>query len=204
MTEISTPSIGMSGLFEFKEPYHTLLIAQVSYTCRSLRTLSDIAASGEQIWERYYEPYGVTVEAYQQDLANNVCIVGLQAGTGEWAYVPESFIASIPDPNGIAYTPVMLGVYLGAVEDTFALDGITTQIESVVQATLGVKPQIRGAVVGQSVILSHTEHERLLASRASLKTSKESDYARAQRLQTELSAAQEKIAQLSDYIKNRM
>lgn len=204
MADITTPGIGMSGLYELKEPYHNLLISQVSYTCRSLRTLSDIAAAGEQIWERYYEPYAVSVEVYQQDLANNVCIVGLQAGTGEWAYVPESFIAAIPDPNGITYTPVMLGVYLGALEDTFPLNGITTQIESLVQASLGVKPQVRGVVVGQSVILSHDEHERLTVARNALKTSQESDYARAQRLQTELTKANEKIAQLSLHIQNRL
>lgn len=204
MAEITTPSIGMSGVFELKDPFHTLLIAQVSYTCRSLRTLSDIAASGEQIWERYYEPYKVSIEAYQQDLTNNVCIVGLQAGTGEWAYVPESFIASVPDPNGVMYTPVMLGVYLGAVEDTFSLDGLQAQIESLVQATLGVKPQIKGVAAGQSVILSHEEHDRLVAARASLKTSHESDYARAARLERELTQAKDKIMSLETYIKTKL
>lgn len=194
----------MSGLFELKEPYNTLIIPHVSYTCRSLRTLSEIAAAGEQIWERFYEPYNVTVEAYQQDLSNNICIVTLQAGTGEFVDVPESFILSIPDPNGVTYTPVMLGVYLGALEDTYPLDGLKTQIESLVKATLGVKPDIRGAVVGQSVILSHDEHSRLQTALAALKTSDESDYARAQRLQAELTQAKEKIAQMNTFIRDRL
>jgi hypothetical protein len=204
MSDITTPGIGMSGLFILQDPFHQVLIPQVSYTCRSLRTLSDIAAAGEQIWERFYQPYNVPIDLYQRDLANNICIVGLQAGTGEWAFVPESFITAIPDPNGITYTPVMLGVYLGAVEDTFSLSSITSEIESLIQATIGVKPQIQGVVVGQSVILSHEEHNRLIAARAALKTSDESDYARAQRLQTQLTEATEKIAQLSEYIKARL
>lgn len=201
MSAIFTPSIGMSGLFELKEPFNNLLIPQVSYTCRSLRTLSEIAASGEKIWERFYEPYQVSVEAYQADLANNICIVGLQAGTGEMADVPESFITALPDPNGVLYTPITLGVYLGAVEDSFALDGIVTQIENAVQAALGVKPQVKGIVSGQSVILSHLENERLLAARAAVKVQIESDYARAERLARELVQARDKIAALENFIR---
>lgn len=200
MADTLTPGIGVSGLYTLKDPYHQMLIPQVSYTCRSLRTLSDIAASGEKIWERFYEPYKVTTEAYQKDLASNICIVGLQAGTGEWAYVPASFIDKMPDPNGVMYSPVMMGVYLGAVEDTFPLDGLQAQIKSIVQATLGVEPQIKAAVTGQPVILTHAQHERLLVARAALKKNNESDYARAERLQRELIQAQETVAALSKFI----
>jgi hypothetical protein len=198
------PQIGAVGVFTLLAPYDALLTPQVAYTCRSLRMLSDIAASGDLIWERYYEPHGVSAEAYQEDLANNVCIVGLQAGTGEWVYVPSSFIASAPDINGVLYTPVVLGVSLGPLPDSFQLDGLIGRIEGLVQSAVGVKPTIKGVIISQPAIISHEESARLEAIRLEAVIDNESDYSKLQRALDDLQATRSKLQQLEAWVKNNL
>lgn len=43
--------------------------------------------------KKFYEPFNIDLEIYQDDLKNNVKIASLQAGIGEWIYVPCSFIS---------------------------------------------------------------------------------------------------------------
>lgn len=163
--------------------------------------LSDIAAAGELIWERYYEPLGVSEEAYREDLANNACIVGLHAGTGEWVYVPSSFIVSAPDINGVLYSPVLLGVSLGPIPDTYQLDGLVSRIENVVEATLGIKPTVKGVLISQPALIPYEEAERLENARQAAITDNESDYSKLQRALSDLSLTQSKLQQLEAWVK---
>ncbi len=198
------PQIGAVGVYTLAAPYDSQLTPQVAYTCRSLRELSDIAAAGETIWERYYEPLGVSQEAYQQDLADNVCIVGLHAGTGEWVYVPSSFIVKAPDINGVLYSPVVLGVSLGAIPDTYQLDGLISRIESMVEATIGIKPTIKGMLISQPALISYEESERLEAVRQAAITDNESDYSKLQQALSALALTQSKLQQLEAWVKNNL
>lgn len=195
------PQIGAVGVFTLGAPYDSQLTPQVAYTCRSIRMLSDIAAAGELIWERYYEPLGVSEEAYREDLANNACIVGLHAGTGEWVYVPSSFIVSAPDINGVLYSPVLLGVSLGPIPDTYQLDGLVSRIENVVEATLGIKPTVKGVLISQPALIPYEEAERLENARQATITDNESDYSKLQRALSDLSLTQSKLQQLEAWVK---
>lgn len=198
------PQIGAVGVFTLAAPFDTQITPQVAYTCRSLRMLSDIAAAGELVWERYYLPLGVSPTEYQQDLADNVCIVGLHAGTGEWVYVPSSFIIKAPDVNGVLYSPVVLGVHLGPVPDTYQLDGLISRIESLVEASLGIKPTIKGMLISQPAIVSHEDSERLEAVRTAAITDNKSDYAKLQKALSELQTTRSSLQQLETWVKSNL
>lgn len=198
------PQIGAVGVYTLAAPFDTQITPQVAYTCRSLRELSDIAAAGETIWERYYEPFGVSQTVYQQDLADNVCIVGLHAGTGEWVYVPSSHIIKAPDINGVLYSPVVLGVSLGAIPDSYQLDGLISRISNVVEATLGIKPTIKGMLISQPAIIPYEESERLEEVRRTAISDNESDYSKLQQATAALQATQSKLQQLEAWVKNNL
>lgn len=178
-----------------------LVTPQVIYTCRSVRTINDILASGISVFERYYQSMGVTETVYLQDAANNACIVGLQAGVGEWVYVPESFISGVPKTTGVKYSSIVIGVGLGAVPDSLNLEGIISLIQESVAGSIGVDPKIKSVLVSQPAFIDHDKHERLELARKAKITISESPYAKSKRLETENIELHSKIKQLETYIK---
>ena len=159
------PSIGDSGFFKLKAPYSVLVADETLYTCQSIRTINDFIAAGESVYEKFYLPLSVSVDQYQQDLVDNVYITGLQAGTGEWVFVPSSFIEAAPISNGVKYIPVVVGISLGAIQDAFNLEAIIAQFKDIVINTLGVTPEVKGVVVGSAKWMTNEEHELLEAAR---------------------------------------
>lgn len=159
------PNIGDSGFFVLKAPYDVLITPKTLYTCQSVRTINDFISAGESVYDKFYSPLEVSTDQYQQDLADNVYIVGLQAGTGEWAFVPSSFIEKAPENNGVKYIPVVLGISLGAIPDTYNLESIIAQCKDIVISTLGIESEVKGVVVGSPKYLTEEEHELLTQAR---------------------------------------
>ncbi len=196
-----TPRIGDSGIYKLKEPFNILVTPQVTYTCRSIRTINDILATGVLVFDKYYKPFGITEAVYLEDLTNNICVIGLQAGTGEWIYVPESYIVSAPQAAGVKYSSIVLGVGLGAIPDELSLEALTASIKDVVYASIGVEPKIKAVLVSQPAFISHEKHERLELARKAKITMQETDFAKSKRLQEEVTSLQTKIKELEKYIK---
>lgn len=196
-----TPRIGDSGIYTLKEPFNILVTPQVTYTCRSIRTINDILATGVLVFDKYYKPFGITEAVYLEDLTNNICVIGLQAGTGEWIYVPESYIVSAPQAAGVKYSSIVLGVGLGAIPDELSLEALTASIKDVVYASIGVEPKIKAVLVSQPAFISHEKHERLELARKAKITMQETDFAKSKRLQEEVTSLQTKIKELEKYIK---
>jgi hypothetical protein len=155
------PSHGQAGLWKVKAPYDILLTPNTLYTCLSLQAISNFIANGESVYDRYYGPLGVSDDQYQQDVGDNAVIVGLQAGTGEMAFIPSSFIEGAPIDNGVKYIPVVLGISLGAVPDQVNLEPIIQQVKDVVEASFGIKSEVKGVVVGSPKWMTNEEHELL-------------------------------------------
>lgn len=199
-----TPDIGQSGIYKLVFPFDTLVTPKVVYTCRSLRTINDILAAGEEIFDTYYKSIGLTKTDYERDAKANVCIVGLQSGTGEWIYVPTSYIELAPNMNGVKYTSLVLGVSLGPLPDKFNLEGLIAIFKDATTATIGVTPEVKGIVVSQPAILSREEHDRLTLARNEKITQNRTDYSRV-REQTQLIARlNAKIEALEKYIAEKL
>jgi hypothetical protein len=154
-----TPTPGQTGQWKLKAPYDSLMAPKTLYTCQSVQSINSYIASGESVYDRYYGPLDVSTDQYQQDVGDNVFIVGLQAGTGEWVYVPASFIEEAPNDNGVKYIPVVLGVSLGAVPDSVNLEPIIQQVKNLVEATFGITSEVKGVLVGSPKWMTNEEHD---------------------------------------------
>lgn len=155
------PNPQQTGFYKLKAPYDILLTPNTLYTCQSLRSINDYIANGESVYDKYYGPLNVSTDQYQQDVGDNVYIVGLQAGTGEWAYVPASFIEGAPTDNGVKYIPVVLGLSIGAVPDAVNLEPIIQQCKDLIESTFGIIAEVKGVVVGSPKWMTNEEHELL-------------------------------------------
>lgn len=194
------PKIGDSGIYKLKEPFHVLLTPQVIYTCRSIRTINDILATGSLVFEKYYQPFGINEAQYLQDAAKNICIIGLQAGTGEWVYVPQSFILQPPTTHGVKYSSIVLGVGLGAIPDELNLEALVSSVKEIVQSAIGVEPKIKAVLVSQPAFIDHEKHFRLEQARKAKITESETLYTKSQRLQSQVETLTKRISELEKYI----
>ena len=199
-----TPDIGQSGIYKLVFPFDTLVTPKVVYTCRSLRTINDILAAGEEIFDTYYKSIGLTKTDYERDAKANVCIVGLQSGTGEWIYVPTSYIELAPNMNGVKYTSLVLGVSLGPLPDKFNLEGLIAIFKDATTATIGITPEVKGIVVSQPAILSREEHDRLTLARNEKITQNRTDYSRVREQTQLITQLNAKIKALEKYIAEKL
>lgn len=159
------PSPGQTGLYKLLPPYDALLTPNTLYKCQSVRSFNEHVALGESVYDKYYGPLGVSTDQYQQDLGDNVFIVGLQAGTGEWAFVPTSFIKEAPIDNGVKYISPMLGFSLGPLPDSVNLEPIIQQCKDLILATFGIESEVKGVIIGSPKWFTNEEHELMEIAR---------------------------------------
>ena len=196
-----TPKIGDSGIFILDTPFNISITPQVIYTIRSIRTMNDILASGALVYERYYQPMGINKDTYLIHAANNDCIIGLQAGTGEWVYVPQAYIKEPPRTTGVKYSSIVIGVGLGAIPDSLNIEHLQTAIGDLVYESLGVTPKIRAVLVSQPAFIAHEKHERLEQARQAKIKRSDTDFSKVKKLEKENDELRAKLTALEDYIR---
>lgn len=190
-----------SGVFTLEAPYNALMPAQIIYTCKGIRKLTDIIASGLDPFEEYYEPNGITDTAYQLDLLADVSIVSLVSSGGNWLYVPSTAILSYPTTSGVSYTAMMVGVSLGALPDSTDLTALKTSVSNVVKDLLGVTPTIKEVAVSDTALISYVKHTSIETARNTLRVTTKSDKAKLVEMTTERDALLLRVTQLEAYIK---
>lgn len=194
------PDIGANGIFVLKEPFNALLKTNTTYTVQAVRRLKDVIAEGEDPFEVYYDPYEVEKAVYEQDILNEVCIVSLQSGSGEWVYVPTSFIISFPIMNGVKYRAMMVGISLGAIPDNMNLSAFKTSIFNMVRDTFGITSVIKEIAVSAPVVLSKEQSDLVETARANRIVSTLSDAGKLKVAMQDLQRCREQIAILEKYI----
>lgn len=197
------PDIGSTGTFTLKAPYNILIKSKVSYTCKAIRKLSDLIADGLDPYTLVYKPLNVDEATYKLDLKDDVCIISLQTGNGEWAHFPSNSVIRFPNMNGIVYRAIMLGISLGALPDTMVLDALKTSIENLVYDTLGVESEIKEIVISNPAIVTKVDHDIIEAARLSKVTITMSDSAKLNKANQDLATARAKIQELENYIKSK-
>ena len=197
-------NVGMEGSFELATPFTNAVQPNARYTVRSIRTLSDVIAAGENPQELYYTPREVPEEDYLQDLQTDICIIGLQSTAGEWIYVPQSYIETLPNVDGISYRPLALVAAVGMVRDDKDLANLLLAVNKVVLDQLGVQTQSTVVAVGAAELVSHTEDDRIRLEREARVTYSESEAAKAVRLERENAQLRIQLKTLNDYIKERL
>lgn len=198
------PNVGDSGKFSLLPPFSQYITPDAIYTCRSVRTINDIVAAGEAVYEKYYKPAGVADVKFKSDAIQNVCIIGLQAGTGEWVYVPDSFISEAPTSNGVKYIPVVIGANLGVIPADLKLDTVMKTISEVIKSSLGIDSEVKPVIVAQPALISQDDHVRINNIRQSNITNKKTDYLRVIELTNLVNTQQKQIKALEDYIRKRV
>lgn len=159
-----TPTLNATGTYVLREPYRAN--ATTIYVCKAIRTFTDLAVLGKDVFKEYYEPHGLSQAQYQEDLREGSALITIMAESGsEIIYVPDTYIDSFPNMGNWHYRHVVLSASLGPVPDNLSLDWTMEQVREVLASTLGITADVKlhEGLVRKSV--SPTEHDRIEAAR---------------------------------------
>lgn len=204
MIQLYLPDIGATGNYTLKTPFNVLVKPQVSYTCKAIRKLSDLIADGLDPFELIYNPVDILQSIYDQELKDDVCIISLQTGDGEWLHIPNNYIIKFPNMNGIVYRAMMLGISLGALPDTLNLDALKTAMTNLVYDNLGVTSVVKEVVISVPSIISKVDHDLIETARLSKVSLTMSDSGLLGKAQNDLDKARIQIANLEEFIKTKL
>ena len=196
------PPIGTTGIFTLSAPFTTKLQVATSYRCEAIQRFSELLEAGAEPFEEFYQVNGLTQEKYEQDLANNVCIVSLVSNTGHWVRVPSSYIVAFPDIGGIAYSVMVLGLEIGAIPNYLDLTGLKSVLAQVCQDTLGKRPEVKEVIISAVEKISQSDHDTLENARQQAITNSQTDRAKLLALQKQYAALLLEHQQLEAWVKN--
>lgn len=194
------PTIGSSGLWKLKAPFDTLLIANLSYTCKEVRNLSAFIANGADVFTEHYEPRGLTQELYQQHINADISMITLMSSTGSWLIVPSPYIDGWPSNDIVPYVLLGMVVTLGALPNTIDPGFLEPVVKNAITAALGHEPEIQFVALSAVSNKVYSEHEALENLRKSNIRNDNSDYVRRLKAETDLVAARAQIAALQKFI----
>lgn len=193
------PKIGSSGVFKVSAPFDRFVVEKISYTCTSIRSITEIQTYTRSVLDEYYLFYGLTAEDYHQDILNNELIVSLRNGS-EFIYVPSKFILSYPDVTGIPYHVLSLAVTLGAIPVGTDLSVLKDKIEELVITNIGLTPITEEVEVSATKYFSEEEHNAAVQRRAYLTTDNSTDLLRYREALSNYELALLRIRELETFI----
>lgn len=200
-----TPQLGARGKYQLQSPFDTQVVASASYTCVATRKLIDFTEVSRDPKILYYDANNLDPSIWIRDSQDSsVCIVTLVSDSGQWIYVPSTFIIAYPDLGGIPYSVRILGINLGAIPDTMDLSNLQSSIQNLVRDTVGIQSTAQSVVCSDVKILSQEDHDTIETARQSLITNSQTDRAANLASQQTIIALRAQITALEDYIENHL
>lgn len=200
MATVIRPSVGAGGIWTLNAPFNTALLQNVAYTCVAVRLLSDIIAAGGDPFTTYYSPNSLTQTQYQADVKAGASIVSLQASGGQWVYVPNTYIAAMPNTNNISYRSIVLGAMLGPIPDSLDLSYVKSQVANAIKDAMGVIATVKSIAVSPQLQISPTEDASLTATRNAAKNTNGTPTAQLIALQTQYNTLLQQYQTLQTWI----
>lgn len=195
------PTVGSSGVFELREPFNSDIDTGVDYTCQGVRRLSEYLANNEEPWDNIYAPKKIDEVIYQEHLNADIEIVSLQAETGQWIYVPVTYVISYPSTNGIPYRSIAISVGLPALPANRNFDFLFDSLKNLMKDSLGVPCTVDLIETSKVTLVSSEKHAVKQAARNLVANAASTDRARYMSKVRELESAKQKIAILEAWIK---
>jgi hypothetical protein len=159
-----TPPLATRGIYQLRQPWE--VPSSKVYTCYAIRSFQDIYELGEDVYKRYYQPYGVGLSEFEADAEAKAAIVTLISDDHDLVYVP------------VDYQRVVLSVDFGMLPDFLSLDHIRDQIATVGTEIIGKAPEVGEHVAPVSGAVTPEEHQTLEASRLANIQFRSTDHAR--------------------------
>jgi hypothetical protein len=195
---LKTPPLHAKGIYQLLAPW--TISATVLYECIAIRSFSDFIEKGENVFEKIYQPKGLTQAQYEADKAAGANIITLASGSLPVVHVPDTYIAAYPTLSNVAYKSVVLSVALGPLPDATDLTFLTTQVQGVVSDVIGVTSEVKIHVLPNNDVFTETQAEALETARQAAITNRKTDRAKLLEATETIAALQAKLATMQQII----
>lgn len=194
------PALGASGIWKLKAPFDTSLLLNVSYTCQSIRFLSEAVASGIDVFEEIYVPKSIDRTVYDTHVTEGISLIVLVSDVGDTYIIPSPYIDGWPSSDVVPYVVMGAVIVLGAIPNTLDPSFLTPILQNTVKSYLGFNSEVEYVTMSDVTSIRFSEHEALEAARKLNITDDNSDYARRLKAESDLMTARETIQKLQQFI----
>ena len=177
------PSLGSVGAYTFTSPFNQIVLGD-EFTCQSIRSISEMVQAGIDVYNTIYAANSLTTANYQADIGNDVHIVTLSCSNGVWVNIPDSYITSPPNSDGVTYVVTVIGASLGAIPANTDLTAVMASITNVITDMYGVVPTLKVLEVSRPKIESVANDAIIQRNRLAVISTSVTDSAKATELQT--------------------
>jgi hypothetical protein len=194
------PAIGISGDWSLKTPYDKLYIANLSYACRAINKISAMVATGVDVLNSYYVANGLTQADYDADVAADLSMITLASSNGQLIICPSTYLSGWPSADAVPFVVMGMIINLGAIPNKLDPTFLTSKVEPVIKAALGLDPVIQYATLSETANKTFDDYTAWENARQSNITDDTSDYVKRLNAEADLTAAQAQIAALQQFI----
>lgn len=195
-----TPVLKTKGLWSLKAPYDAILLKDVEYTCTRIATISDLVAEGIDVFEEFYAPVQLTQTDLDNDTKADADIITLQSAIGDKVTFPSTYLANMPDINGVPHMGFMLAVDLALLPSNFDFSYVSQRLKEVTLATIGFDPTITPVATTVDKLFSQEQSALMASTRQANIVGVDTDYTNLLKARAEIATLRDQIRILNDYI----
>lgn len=167
-----TPNIATVGKFKVAPPYDKGNFFDGDVVVISIDTFGAIITKGKEPFTEFYDPFGVPVEKYKEDIKAKANIVRFRNSLNLTRDVPDTYIISAPLTSGYEYVPITIVTQLPPMWVSMSYDHLLSTFGDMTAQILGVPPTAQKvAVSGESIWLDDIDHNLAMLERARVKES---------------------------------
>ena len=163
------PSIGSKGVFTFAPPFDSKIDNKAEYTVSSMELLSSIFNDGRKPFDLIYKPIELTEEDYNNDIKDNVFIVGFTSAGCETFFVPSNRIKSAPKTDGYTFVGKALVLNLGNVPIDLDLSTLKSILTDTLYDAVGIRASIQEALTSGAFKVTEAEYKAYMLKLANAK-----------------------------------
>lgn len=165
-----TPSVGVVGLYEVREPWR--VAEGAVYECIANRAMSDFVESGTDVFKLVYEPVNLSETDYAEDVKEEACIISLLNRTDPTApviHIPDTRIVSYPNMDISNYNRMIVSIDLGALPINTDVSAMLVYLKQAALDMIGVesKPVVHKGPSSNAITFA--QHEELVKKRIAYK-----------------------------------
>jgi hypothetical protein len=194
----NTPPLHAKGVYTLLAPWTT--VGDAIYECIAIRSFADFVEKGQDVYQMFYGPKGLSQAVYEADLVAGAHIVTLQSATSAIIFVPDTYISKFPDLTGVEYKRLVMSVLLGPLPDNVDLTFLKTILGDAASDVTGVVATVTEHVAPYAGVVTADQHATLEAARQAAINNRTIDRATVLQQQTVINAQAQRITDLQAII----
>lgn len=151
--------LGERGTVDVLSPYDNFILPNLIYEVVELRDIRVLKEAGVDVLKVVYVDIGLTEVEYDLALDNNDNIYTLMDDSGNYIYVPKSYVNKTVDRTVYEYNERTIGVNLGLLPKGFDLTTIKNEIVTLIEGHIGVTSKIKDVVSSNTMGLNNVQND---------------------------------------------